>query len=263
MKKISFKKKINLVIILSLSVLGIIFYLRNNHPLEKIIIPPANFFASLGDWGRDRIEFFSSIGKMKKQDILLREENLKLKSQLAKLKDVKNENDKLRSELDLVPKEKYTLRAALIVGRDLSGRSKIFVINQGAKSGIKKGMAVIIGEGILVGKVLTVNPNSSSIQLLFDQNSKINAEIVESGLKGIVVGKFGTSAEMEMLPQIKEIKKGDTIITSGVGNIFPRGLLVGYIKEVAPSSDQLFQQATITFPGKLNDLRMVWVILSS
>jgi rod shape-determining protein MreC len=67
---------------------------------------------------------------------------------------------------------------------------------------------------------------------------------------------------MEMIPQTADLKKGQTVITSGLGGGLPRGLLIGYIEDYQMTVDQLFQTASLKLPVDFKSLRMIWVVKS-
>jgi rod shape-determining protein MreC len=238
---------------------------RNNSqkPLAGVfhygVTPFSRVFSGIGFWFSDKGRFFSSIGSLKQENQVLMEENLKLKSQLANIQDVRGENEQLRKELALAPREKYQLEAALIVGKDLNHQAEVIFIDKGANQGIVEGMAVVVGEGILIGRVQQVYANDAQVELILSKQLRIKAEIQESGVKGLVSGNYGTSVIIDSIPQTVEVKSGDSVIT-GSGSSLPRGLLIGYIKESTPTADQLFQQASIVIPVQIPKLRMVWVV---
>ncbi len=173
---------------------------------------------------------------------------------------MESENKNLREQLDLSPREKFELETALIIGKDLSQSKEFVYINKGEKDGIKIGMPVIVSEGILVGKISNVFGGSSELELILNQEIKINGEIKESEAKGIIHGEYGTSVVMDMIPQTVEINAGDSIFTSGLGNTMPRGLLIGYVKDVSSTSDKLFQKTSISLPVSIEKIRAVSVI---
>lgn len=205
-------------------------------------------------------DFLGSIGELKKENEKLTRENQKLLSAHARLTDVEKENETLRRETGLAPKGKYDLEAGFIIAQDPVKAGNRFLIDKGKNGGIEENMPVIVSDGVLVGKVSQVFPNSSEIALVTDQNSVVNAEAVDSGVKGIAKGTFGLGLMLDMISQAEVINEGDTIITSGLGEEMPRGLLVGKIGQISQSPDRLFQQAAIVSPADFSDLRVVFVI---
>lgn len=261
------KNKKNNKLGLFLIILILIFFVSKGlKPVESftlsIVEPFANFFSGTGRWFDRKFDFFSNIKEIKEENQELVNDNLKLKYQLVELKEIKAENEIFRKELELKKKSEFDLVASMIIGLDLTGDRKIIYLDKGEKDGLKVGNPLIVGEGILVGQISEVGANNSKAELILDKNIKINAEIQENQIKGIVQGKHGTSANMEMIPQTADLKKGQTVITSGLGGSLPRGLLIGYIEDSQITVDQLFQSASLKLPADFKNLRMVWVIKS-
>lgn len=206
-------------------------------------------------------QFIGSIGELKNENENLVKENLALTAKIAELKDVGKENGLLRQELGLLPKNKYDLAACFIIAQDSlgTGNSKL-LIDKGSADGIKEEMPVIVSGGILVGKVHEVFHSTASVELIIDQDSAINAEILDSGVKGIVKGNYGLGAMIDMVSQTEILKEGDTVISSGLGGGLPRGFYIGKISQIGQSSDNLFQQASIISSVDLASLRVVFVV---
>lgn len=259
------KNRLFFYVTIILIAIGIIFVFKKTAGESDGIIfsvtkPFARFFSGAGYWFQDKVSFISSIGSLKKENKNIFEENLRLQSRLAELREVESENKNLREQLALSPREKFELETALIIGKDLSQSKEFVYINKGEKDGIKIGMPVIVSEGILVGKISNVFGGSSELELILNQEIKINGEIKESEAKGIIHGEYGTSVVMDMIPQTVEINAGDSIFTSGLGNTMPRGLLIGYVKDVSSTSDKLFQKTSISLPVSIEKIRAVSVI---
>lgn len=201
-----------------------------------------------------------SIGDYKKENEKLIRENNELLAKLANLADQKKENDELRRQLELSPRDKYELESSLIIGQDQRGLGSWIMIDKGSSSGIVVGMPVIVYDGILVGKISEVYEKSSKVLLLSDSSSSVNVSDVETSAKGILTGEYGLGLMIGMVEQADIIKVGDDIITSGLGGLMPRGLLVGKIEQISNTSDKLFQQAVVRPKVKYSDLNVVFVI---
>jgi len=225
--------------------------------------PLGEIFSTMGWWTHKKLSFFTNIGNLKKENQELFDKNLSLQSELVKLKEVNRENENFRKELELAPRDKYNLLSALVIGRESGGYSEIIYINRGEKDGVKKDMAVLVNEGILIGRVIDVEKYTSKIRLVIDKDSRVNAQLVDSGGKGLVKGEFGTSMTMSMIPQTIKLQKGEAVVTSNISNYFSAGLLIGYIQNITNSSDQLFQQATVISPVNFDNLHLVWVLINT
>lgn len=227
-----------------------------------VSMPFSKIFSATGYWFNDKILFISSISDLKKNNSLLLKENLELKGAIAEFKETDRENKYLREEMGLAQKEQYDLEAVFIIGKDLIESSEIVFIDKGAKHGIEKGMPVIIGKNVIIGKIDEVFYSQARVELILSQKNNIGAEL-ENGEKGIVHGEYGTSAVIDMIAQTAQIKNQDSIITSGSSSKIPKGLLIGYVKESLPSSDQLFQKASINLPYEIEKVRMAWILKSA
>lgn len=223
------------------------------YPFEKIF-----YFA--GEKTRDTFSFLASIGNLKNEDAQLLEENASLKAQVAQLEDQKNENVILRQQLQLAPRDKYDLAAAMVIGQDPTGAGSWLMIDKGASDGMQAGMPVIVSDGILVGKISEVYPTSSQVSLLTDSKSAVNVTDLKTGAKGILQGAYGLGVVMNEVEQSDSLNAGDSVITSGLGGLFPKGFLVGKIQQVGATPDKLFQQAIVAPAVKYSQLEVVFVV---
>lgn len=204
--------------------------------------------------------FLVSISEIKKDNANLSKENNFLAGEVARLKQVEKENVMLREQLELLPRGKFSLIGGFVIGQDPQGSESWIIFDKGQKDGVLPDMAVIVSNGILVGKVAEVYASSSKINLLSNPNNFINVVDVETGAKGIARGEYGLGLVMDMVTQSEALNIGDTIITSGLGGNIPRGLLVGKVKEVKISDDRLFQKAVVVSRIKFTQLETVFVV---
>ncbi len=227
----------------------------------KISQPFQKGFYFIGDSTKGLFSFLGSIGDLNNQNEQLIKENNSLVSRLADLKDVQKENEMLRQQLNLAPRQKYDLEASFVIGQDPQLSGSWLMIDKGSASGIKPGMPVIYSDGILVGKIDNeISPDSAKVDLLSDADSAVNAMDVNTSAKGIVKGEYGLGLLLDMVDQSAVLNVGDTVVTSGLGGAVPEGLFIGTVQQVRLSQDKLFQQAVITPRVKYSNLDMVFVI---
>ena len=205
-------------------------------------------------------DFLGSIGNLKSENEKLIEENQRLVAEVSRLKDESEENRIMRKELELGTKKNFHAEAGFIIAQDPQGLDSFAVIDKGKNAGFEKGMPVIISNGLLVGRIAEVFPNTTRVVFITDPESAINARIEDSGARGIVRGEFGLGIKMDMISQVEEVKEGDTVITSGLGGEMPHGLVIGRVNQASQSSDRLFQQATLLPAVDFSELRIVFVI---
>lgn len=226
----------------------------------RIIYPFQKISYSVSIKTRKAGEIFFNISDLKKNNEELIRQNQELMSENAKLRDMKSENEILREQLELLPRESLQLEAASVVSQDSYGLGNWIEIDKGEKDGLEKDMTVIVSNGLLVGKVQEVYAKNSKVILITNPESVINVVDQETGAKGVVRGEFGLGAVMDMVLQSDSLNKGDQIITSGIGGRIPRGMLVGKVSEISQSSDRLFQKAALISPIKFSKLEFVFVV---
>lgn len=209
---------------------------------------------------RDSVDFLTSIGDLKQDNETLERKYLELASENAGLKELAKENDNLRRELGLLPRNKYTLAAAEVIGRGANLGDSLLVINQGSRHGLQKNMPVIVSKGVLVGRVADVFPYSATIVLLSHPTSFVNGMASTSGAKGVIKGEHGLGLLFDIVSQSETLTSGDEVVTSGLDPGMPRGLLIGALQEPGLTADRLYQRASLVSPVKFEDLRYVFVI---
>jgi rod shape-determining protein MreC len=207
-------------------------------------------------------DFFETISEIK--NLKIENEELKLRTQelIAQnliLKELKTENEILRKSLEIGLEKEFKLILVETIGKDIS--QDFLLINKGSKDGLSKNLPVITQQKTLVGKITEVYENFSKVMLLTDKESSFDAEIPEKEIYGVVKGRGNFKLFLDLIPQDKEIKEGDLVVTSSLGGVFPRGILVGEIKEIKKSDVELFQKAEIQPALDIKELKFLFVIL--
>lgn len=196
--------------------------------IANVLIPFQMFASQMKFSARD---FFLSIQELR--DVKLENNRLRkairiVHAEKQKYQKALQENQRLKSLLDYKEQLPYKSIAARVISYDPSNWENTIMIDKGKKDGIYH-MAPVVAyqdrrEG-LVGRVLDVNANSSSVLLLYDQNSMIGGEILRTQYKGIIEGDNYRYCSLRYLPYDAVVKKNDTIITSGMGASFLRDCL--------------------------------------
>ncbi|PWF99563.1 rod shape-determining protein MreC [Levilactobacillus bambusae] len=205
------------------------------------------------------------------------QENQQLKEQVADLAQTKvrdqtlaKENKELKQELKLNQTlTDYSLVTASVMTRSPSSWQQQIIINKGSSSGIKKNMAVMSGSGV-VGRVSEVNQTNSKVELITDNNDSSNRFAIQittnSGkvVNGIITGFNSANNQITMgnVTTKATIKKGDKVVTSGLGGVMPKGLFVGKVAKVTGADYGLSTKVYITPAAPVNDLNVVTVALT-
>lgn len=200
-------------------------------------------------------------------------ENRNLKDRLAELSGKLDEVDMLREEnewlYDYLGLKRehidYDFEKATVIGREAGNFMTIFQLNRGSMHGIKVNMPVITDDGI-VGYVSEIGTNWCKVVTILETASSVGAYVERSGELGLVEGSYsmkdGGICRMSYLPTDADIKVGDTIMSSGIGSLYPRGLIIGKVTALVPDEYSRNLIATIKPAADLSDLRSVMILRS-
>ena len=157
--------------------------------------------------------------------------------------------------LDMIPYE-----TAQIIGRDTTGRVRLLFIKKGGEDGLEENMPVITHRG-LVGRTIRVAPFASKVLVISDVRSAVDAIIQETRDNLVVAGSNTSTLEVRYLKKAEsDVKIGDRVISSGLGGIYPKGLLVGIIKSIDSVGDSLFLSARLEPTADLARIEEVLVL---
>jgi len=196
----------------------------------------------------------------------LKKRNRELISENAELKTLREENDYLKKQINFRKENDYKYLLAEVVSRnDLmnnSSEDKSITINKGRKDGLEKGLVLLNSEGIIIGKIIETRESISKACLVVDKKCKFAVAIQnEDRTSGVVEGNLGLTIKMDLIPQSEDISEGDIVVSSGLENNIPRGLVIGQISEYLKENNKLWQTAVIEPLIDFDDLVMVSVIL--
>ena len=202
------------------------------------------------------------------------EENQHLKEKIDKIyelqvrvADLEAENGKMKRELNLTESlSEYTTVHATVIARNPDQWMESLVINVGANEGIQKNMSVMSGNG-LIGRIIEVNPTSSKVLLLSNEQSndgKVAASIqIKSGSANGIISGYDRKTKEYLMTQVDptvSVAAGDLVQTSGLGGVTPSSLLIGEVTEAKMDDYGLFQTVRIKPAGEMTDIRFVTVI---
>ncbi len=198
----------------------------------------------------------------------LRDENRKLKQDLDVLQadnrryqELLATHERLRKLLQFKQVIRHSVVAAQVTGLDPSGWFKSIIVDKGSRSGIKPDMSVVNASGV-VGRVISVSPDFSKILLIVDQNSAVDCLLQRSRDRGILRGLSTDVCSLEYLAKTADAKVGDSLITSGLGGVFPKGLPVGTILDIDENPGMLFKEIKVRPAVDFSTLEEVMIILN-
>ncbi len=212
-------------------------------------------------------DYFKSISTLRSaqtENDELKQQVEELKVQVQRSEELADENERLRSLLNLKSESKYKILPAQIIARDPSAWFDHAVINLGSLNGVKLNMP-IVNNGGLIGRVVAVSPLTAQINLITKDKSGLGGvigELATSNAIGVVTGNGKRELlEMGYVPGTIEVQAGEMVYTSGQDGIYPPGLKLGEVVEVRPGSATVPQQILIRPSARLFAMEEVAVLL--
>lgn len=228
----------------------------------KVISP----FLSTGSGLKKQITSVSTglktLEELERDNAALKVDNRSLKATNQALRDVEHEVNRLRRALGYRERSVFRLVPAEVLTRDASTWWRTVTINRGKADGIEPDQPVVTDEG-LVGKTATVGDNVSIVLLISDENCKVACTVEGTREQGIVSGERVTGSvspmlDLNFLSKQANLQPGPKVYTSGVGGVFPSGLLVGVVQSFRVR--ELDGQARVTPAVDMSHLEDVFVV---
>ena len=197
---------------------------------------------------------------IKKENLKLQKEVIKMDTLKTKLTEIQIENERLEQLLNFKNKIQQQSLAARVIAHDLLfGTHSTIRVNRGTQDGVEINQSAITPLGA-VGVVFHAEKTFSDILVLTDNFSTIDAMVQRSRVRGIIVGKR-SSCTMQYLERTDDVQNGDLIITTGLDNIFPKGIPIGHVTRVQKRSHDISQQVEVEPLINPHNLEEVLIIL--
>jgi rod shape-determining protein MreC len=202
---------------------------------------------------------FGDVSTLRAENQRLKAADEALRRQVVELNAAAKENATLRQALDFERSFGHRMVAAQVVGRGPDGFSRTLQIDRGTSDGVRAGMIVTTGAGLL-GRVREAGPHGSIVQTMGDPQSRVNVFLSKSGLQGTVTGG-PTALQLQVEHSLGvTASSGEWALTSGVGGGYPRGLVVGELASVTHRPSSTSDQALIAWVNDPTGISLVLVI---
>lgn len=205
------------------------------------------------------INFTVNTFSLHKKNSELRKEIALISLEIQRCENIKRENKILRELYGFKPMMDFNLIPCEIIGKNPGLYNKSLIIDGGFEDNIDKNMAVISADG-LVGKIIETTQKSSEVLTLYNINSFVSAIDLRSRVPGIIKWKRERFLIFDDVPLHSDIKVGDTLLTSGMGGVFPKGIFIGKVIKVQESPKEIVMRITIQPFFDFNLLEEVFVI---
>jgi rod shape-determining protein MreC len=218
------------------------------HSVRRGLITVSQPFAIAGTWlatpFRLAGSWLTGLGVSRSDYATLQAQNLDMKQRLAELEEAKLENDRIRQLVDFAKAQNLPTIGARVIGRPIDSRQRAILIDRGTSTGVARGDAVIAAGG-LVGQVVEVTLWSAQVRLITDSSSGVSVLVQRTRANGIVRGTLDGPLELDFVEKRLAPVVGDVLVTSGLGGVYPKGLVVGEVTGVATPQTDLFPAISV------------------
>ena len=191
----------------------------------------------------------------------LKAENEQLRSKNAELEETNQSTQRLQGLLDL--KNTYNLQStgARVISGSTDSFNNTIVIDKGTSSGLAVGMPVVDSGGV-IGQIIECGPTTSTVRLITDEKSGVAAMVQSSRAQGMLMGSASRQITLNLINTNQKVAVGDTVVTSGLGGVFPKGLPLGKVTSVEAAPGSLYYTIVIEPYGNVSSNEEVMVITS-
>ncbi|MBA1335228.1 MAG: Rod shape-determining protein MreC [Firmicutes bacterium] len=227
--------------------------------IGSILKPVTKFVTVIVNFVRNSVTGIAEIGGLRDTNELLNQQVISLRAQVRELEALRQENQRLREMLDFKNSHsEFDLIGCSIIGKDPNNIFSTFIIDKGRNDGIGKNMPVLTNAG-LVGQVMEVGENWAKVIPLSDPRSSVSIIVNRTRDAAILKGNMESRLNGQISPEAPVVE-GDEVVTSGMGEVYPKGLLVGKIVQVKTDENQLLRYITVEPVIDFEKLEEVFVL---
>ena len=254
------------ILILFICIILILFFFRGiiNNVVDEagtVFFPIQRTIYNTGNYFKETSYAVTEYKRILEENRKLKNENVKLDMAIEFNKTLAEENKRLQELLKMKETVALDLKVAKVNFRSPSNLYERFYINLGTKDGMQKNMIVLAGK-TLIGKISKVYDEYSLVDMVTGENFNLSV-LTESQMLGIAKGSDEGTGELYFEPNTFEntLQLGEKVYTSGISDIYPKGLYVGYISEIDQDESQIFRSIKIKTDLDILNLNEVLVIV--
>jgi rod shape-determining protein MreC len=208
------------------------------------------------------ISFVANLFTLHRQNTALRKEIAELSMDIQRCANIREENKIFRAIYGFKPMSDFSLIPCEILGKNPGLFNKSLIVDRGGKDGIVKNMPVIAAEG-LIGKIIETSLLTSELLTIYNRNTLVSAMDLRSRVQGIIGWKSSKYLMFDNVPLHSNVIVGDTIITSGMGGVYPKGIFIGVVQKVGESPKEIVMNIQVKPFVDLSLLEDVFVIVEN
>ncbi|MHB1949185.1 MAG: rod shape-determining protein MreC [Gammaproteobacteria bacterium] len=225
-------------------------------PLQYMVSEPIQLIDRIGD-------MISSHDALVRDNLDLRAQQLLLKAQVQRLLAIESENNQLKALLRSSAQVQGKVLVAQLLSLDTDPFVHQVILDKGYRDGLYLGQPVLDANG-LMGQVIQIGPLTSRVLLINDPHSGVPVEIARNGLRAIAMGdSYSGKLRLNNVTQTSDVKEGDILVTSGLGQHYPEGYPVGRVISVVKDPGLQFATITVEANAHLDRARQVLLIWPS
>lgn len=229
--------------------------------LMWVVSPVQNLITHTLDSINNTLDNYVFVAGVSGENDILKKEIDKLVRQNNELTEELRRVGRIRDLMEYQKEHKLKSVVATVIGRDATQWARVVFINKGTEAGIQENLPVVTNAGV-VGHVIQAGLNTSKILLLLDGRSAVDTLFGNDRISGVLVGTGMEFCEMKYVPITAEVNVGDQILSSGLGGLYPKGLVVGTVVSITKATQGLFQEITVAPSADFGRLEEVLVLLS-
>jgi rod shape-determining protein MreC len=228
---------------------------------REVVAPPAHLLGRTATWLREQTDWLFRGRGVAEENRRLKARLDELEGEVATLREARINYERLRGDLGFAATVSPGLLAADVVAHRPDRKFDTLLLSRGRRDGVQVNSVVVTRRG-LVGRVFEVTPHTASVLMLSDPNSGVSGRVqrADSRATGVCKGDFSPTLTMIYLAGDASIQPGDTIVSSGLGGVFPKGLVIGTVQEVKSEAGKLLKQARVRPAVDFERLEEVYIL---
>jgi rod shape-determining protein MreC len=225
-----------------------------------VLLPVQAGMVRVAESGESLWRQFTEIGDLRVENVRLQAQVDTLSREVAALREQAAAAARLEGLLELRDAVAYRSVPARVITRDPSRWFNTLTVDRGGRDGVTRNSPVVTPAGV-VGRVIEVTATASRVLLIADSRSALGIVLQDSRAAGVVEGRGSERLHLKYLSRTAVVKPQDRVVTSGLGGIFPRGLVVGRVVSVTREEGALLQEAEVEPAAALDRLEEVLILL--
>ena len=257
-----------LIFLVVLSLVLITIYSREGTtgPLHRIRVVSQTILSPVGQAGkwvttpvRNFASWANGLGVSRSELESLQTQNAALRAQVIELEEQERSTAATEKLLKTAGASGYKGVTADVIGLPVSQWEQVIVVNAGSSKGIKPAMPVLGPNGLL-GQVIETGPTYAKVRLITDQESGVACLLQSSRAQGITRGSLSGALTMNFISMDSTVTAGETVVTSGIGGVFPKGLIIGQVAKVSKEVNSLYKTAQLQPANDVNHVEEVIIL---